>query len=52
MPNARSDDTKHPSRDGIIEGFRISRETLDHLDPIKRAVAAELIRQERWVLYV
>jgi len=39
----------HPHGDGIIDGFKISQETLDHLDPIKRAIGIELIRQGRWV---
>ena len=38
------------TQDGIINGFRISQDTLDHLDIVKRAVATELIRQGRWVL--
>jgi hypothetical protein len=38
------------SRDGIRDGFLISQETLDHLDPVKRALGTELIRQGRWHL--
>ena len=35
--------------DGIIDGFKISQETLEHLDPIKRAVGVELVKQGRWI---
>jgi hypothetical protein len=39
-----------PCKDGIINGFRISQETLDHFDPIKRAIGYEFVRLGRWVL--
>jgi len=39
----------HP-QDGIVDGFVLSQDTLDHLDPIKRAVGIELIRRGRWIL--
>jgi hypothetical protein len=38
------------SKDGIIDGFLVSQETLDHFDPIKRAVGYELVRLGRWIL--
>jgi hypothetical protein len=33
-----------------VEGVVIHQETLDHLDPIKRLLAVELIRQGCWRL--
>lgn len=40
------------SCDGIIDGYQISQETLEQLDPVKRAVGFDLIRQGRWHLHV
>lgn len=39
-----------PCKNGIVNGFPVSQETLEHLDPIKRALGYEMVRLGRWIL--